>query len=829
MTPRTRKSNTDIDYKVYYSKKVPQQVHFPHKRKTVRRRSTPVPDGADKRQMVSVPEKMKAKNTKIIKDSDTESASEDEDLEEDGGVLLDVEILQEAEQSTTGVAKGKGRKRKSDTMNEYSEENEELVLPTPKRRRKVAAKKPQSRPRPIEADSEDEQDAKSLKVKSADNKSRRLRRQSTLTQLVDGRQASPHSEEPEFKPVKRSGRSTKKGKDKQQRTLTQMIPGRRSFEVVSDEDMTEALSDLETEEQGSADYGDVIAQRLAQQGLHHAEGDVPTFKREDGEEVHASAQSLLALGVQTVEPDLVKNEEESYQPTQYIDAPVTRTGPTRSRKSKQINKEKTVDTKLPVSRKSANSRFGLLSTPEKRRICEIPSSQSPADSPLSVQMSTHKTCRSPLKERSGNAISAPETPSKRKQVAFAEPSKEHHSPPTLRRFQSTVQDSEEEDEDIIEDSSSCAQWITASTKPGTGGIFKLGEAVGVNTQAILERIDQACARVDEDAACQDSDSSEELGVQATTRRDHEASPELGEQQPSLNRTRCRTASVEIKHELLDDSEVLPGNTVNSFSSPGEQAVASREPPNEHVELPTSVVEVHSTPPFSDAYLQDTFPSTPMVIQGESSDEDDAADSMPPSRAKQEPRRPPSSSRRQPSVELHDESVRVPLSPVAQRETQQSHSSKAEQQLQEEWLSYSQYLGTRPLESSSMHVAADAFSYNATPKPPRPAAAPPPPQHSGHGLSQATTVDEVTPKKNRRQRTISANVTPHKIASSQPFISPSKPPPLFIPSSFPSPAKAVMEGWSSPVYGRTQDFRSSQYGASLEDFSIPAPPPPLEDS
>jgi hypothetical protein len=96
------------------------------------------------------------------------------------------------------------------------------------------------------------------------------------------------------------------------------------------------------------------------------------------------------------------------------------------------------------------------------------------------------------------------------------------------------------------------------------------------------------------------------------------------------------------------------------------------------------------------------------------------------------------------------------------------------------------------------------------------------------MSQATTVEEVTPRKNRTQRIISASVTPHRIASSQDFFSPSKPPPLVIPSSFPSPAKARMEDWSSPVFGRTQDtYGLAYHGASLEDFSVP-PPPPVED-
>jgi hypothetical protein len=118
----------------------------------------------------------------------------------------------------------------------------------------------------------------------------------------------------------------------------------------------------------------------------------------------------------------------------------------------------------------------------------------------------------------------------------------------------------------------------------------------------------------------------------------------------------------------------------------------------------------------------------------------------------------------------------------------------------------------------MHVAPDKFSYHATPMPPRPET------QLQNYMSQATTVDEVTPRKNRTQRR-SANATPRKVASSQPLSSPVKPPPLFIPSSFPSPSRARVEEWSSPVGMRTQDMF---VGGSLEDFSIPLPPPVEDD-
>ncbi|CAO2655807.1 Nn.00g046100.m01.CDS01 [Neocucurbitaria sp. VM-36] len=850
MTPRTRPSNTDADFKVYYSKKVPQQVHFPHKQKTVRKRSTPVRDASEKRQMVFLPDKMRAKCAKVVKDSDTESESEDEHMQDDGEVMFDWQAVQEAELNMTGVAKGKGKKRKTGIINVESEEIEELVIPTPKRRRKTVAKKLERRFMPFEADSEVEHDATPPKTKRTGDKSKRLSRQSTLTQLVDERRLSPNKEEPDFKPVKRSltmshrKKSRRKGGDKQQRTLTQMIPGMRELESVSDEDLKEEPSDFETQEKGGEDYGAVVAQRLARQGLHHVEGGVgvnatsmhqvdegkqlPTYKKKGEDEVQVEP----ATAVQSVEHVVIKEEEDSYKPTQYIDAPVTRTGRTpRRRKNKQDQTQKLADTTLPIPPRSSNSRFGLLSTPEKRRIREIPSSQSPADSPLSTQMSSHKTDRSPLKERSGNEIQTLETPSRRKKVVSIEPSKERNSPPILSRLRSTVQDSEEEDEGMIEDEALfCAQRINAHTQAllDTTNRSKYDEAVGSQTQAIVEQIPQACARADD--VCLRGDKDICVGVPTPIQRHFGTSPELDEQPNALQhkhnpltRSSHRTASVAIKQELLDCLEMLSGTTVDPSLLQGKQPAASTEPMNEEVESSTQVDERYLMPPGNEPYLQDTFPSTPMVIQDESSDDDDATGSMSPSRAEQDTLKLPSTNRTQPSTDLHDEPVQVPVSPSTQRETQQSHSSKAEQQLQDEWLSYSQYVNTRPPQSSSMHVGADAFSYNATPMPPRPADASLP-QSSGRDLSQATTVDELTPKKNRRQRSISAKGTPHKAASSQPFISPSKPPPIFIPSSFPSPAKAGSESWSSPVYGRTQDYRSSQFGGSIEDFSIPLPPP-----
>lgn len=247
-----------------------------------------------------------------------------------------------------------------------------------------------------------------------------------------------------------------------------------------------------------------------------------------------------------------------------------------------------------------------------------------------------------------------------------------------------------------------------------------------------------------------------------------------------------------------------------------------EPANTKIELPVPIEKVPSSPPIINTTVEDTCPSTPMAIM-DSSDEEDDLDYTPQNTDILQP----ASALVLQSNNLIEEPIQVPRSPASQHETQQSHSSKAEQQLQKEWFSYSQYVNTNAPQSSSMHVAHDKFSYDATPKLPLPSTQ----YHdSAHPMSQsqATTIDEDTPRRSRIQYIpISANTTPHKIDNPQLSVSPCKLPLLFVPSSFPSPTKVRMEEWSSPVLETTQNLWEGGYGASLEDFSIP-PPPPSDD-
>ncbi|KAH7083334.1 hypothetical protein BKA63DRAFT_502800 [Paraphoma chrysanthemicola] len=868
MSPRTRRNNSNVDYKDYYSKKVPQQAHFPHRRKTVRR---PVGLAEDKRQVKFLPEMMKIKRVDTVGDSE----EEDEDLEEDvedGGASIALGCDKRLEYKSAYPTRTR-RRRCVEDEDEAEGDDEEGTGPTSKRRR-ISGTSKESRPsKRIESILEVE-DKPSRRTKAV--KSRSLRRQSTMTQLVEGRAPPSDTEEPAFKPVKRSPRLSwsgqgKKAKDNKQRTLTQMIPGMRPLEILSDEDIEERLSDDEAHERDSQAYSEAITARLAKYGLMKRRVDDTTElnddtteaclpakneKNEQGELANDTSMVPLAIA-DSAGHDSLDDDEDSYRPTQFIDE--TATMRTRStRRSDDRKRPKSLASKLGrVTQQNRKSKFSLLSSPEKRQVHEIASSQSPPGSPLSTQVTPTKLPRSPLNERSGNVVKVAETPSKRKQVTFLEPKREPTPPRTLRKFRSVIQDSEDEDEDEVfeADDDNAGKDIGAHTQCLIKRLESVASAkdVGTGTQAIHDQIDDACAGNEEHGP--DRDSSEELGELIFSHGRREPSPELGEQ-PSY-----RAAHTAIKQEPGQEEAMNDGPTVGPFTdaeSPISTVIKQEltceeetndsyaiapsietEPPRNPLrnaedvassprnELPLPRTQVPSSPPIVQQPIEDTCPSTPMVIMG-SSDDDDMDDSEPdltPPHGNSGPVSRSSASAPQRPSNHQDESMQPASSPQAQQETQQSHSSKAEQQLQNEWCSYSQYVKDCCPQPSSMHVGHDTFSYNATPMPPRPNQ---PAQPSGFHMSQATTVDEVTPKKNRTQRIISASVTPHRMANSQPFFSPSKPPPLVIPSSFPSPAKSRIGDWSSPIFGRTQDAYGSIYhGGSLEDLSIP-PPPPDED-
>jgi hypothetical protein len=788
--------------------------------------------------MKFLPEKMRIKRSASVESCES-------------GAALDTRSQgEEVEQSIAKAMKTRRTKRPSEAMQADTDDDEDPVRPKLKRRRQATEPTRERCSKHIKVESADEDGTMRHNDRKTADRSRTLRRQSTMTQMVEGRRPMSDAEEPKFKPVKRSprvswGGQTKLTKDQKQRTLTQMIHGLRPTETMSEDDMEETLSGSETPDNDSQAYGDAISARLAREGLLQNKSDgveetadqdqTPrdvrpsidhSFDKDGSVPVHMV--EVPTLVVESIEDASGGDDEDSYQPTQFIDAPTTRTRPVTRRKSGRGDREPQPPiTPSTASRRAGHLRFGLLSTPEKRRVREIPSSQSPTESSLSTQVSPQKAVRSPLQQRSANTILTADTPSRRKQVTFYELAQEQRPPPSLRKFGSVIQDSEDEEEDLIEETTHRQGQIIDGHVQAPDACIDTpigGTTIGAEAELKFDQTDHAREDAHSDAAWLDRDTSEEPGTPNVMQVEYEQSPELGEQPTQLKATHGESAHEPHSSDPVAQQVSLGDVDTATHSLLGEQGSASNEPVSSGEECSTTHEQVPSSPPLIQQHIEDTCPSTPLVIMDDSTDEEEELEPTPPSTVRRLIHPPPAATL-QHSADLDGEPIQVPRSPSAQQETQQSHTSKAEQQLQNEWFSYSQYVGTRLPQSSSMNVAHDKFSYHATPLPPGKFTGP---HQSGHYISQATTVDEVTPRKKRRQHTVSATTTPHKIASSQPFISPSKPPPLFIPSSFPSPAKARMDEWSSPLLGGTQDTYGAHVGGSMEDFSIPLPPPVEDD-
>lgn len=653
---------------------------------------------------------------------------------------------------------------------------------------------------------------------------RTLRRQSTMTQLVEGRKPLLDVAEPEFRPVNRGPRVSWARKargpvgDRQQRTLTQMIPGFGILDVKSDDEVADddnPVSGTEAQEQDSQAYDSAVAHRLAQQGIYSAAGEsgedliVPPTKKEEAQPTtdldegigeHSTRDAHLSPQDATSSKDMTcPGHGESYQPARFIDDTTASINLSRHEARKQRRIVHRV------------SHLRIMSSPEKRRARVIPSSQSPAESPLSTQSSPIKMRRSPLEDCSGNSGAALESPLKQKQARFQHASTDRLPPRSLKRFQGTILDSEDEDDDCIED------LIKADRPPDPNH----SNSIVAQTRAYSIRA-----------------SREDSSNMAVLEPHIEQSPELGE-------LRAPRSQSQRQLRLLDSSpyqnndvtmvEHMPYSNDADHAMPSVEtraihegeSMGSAESINTGTHSSTRAQRPRYPSPTVTMLDQNTFPSTPMVLKEDSSEEDHTQPT--PLQLDHNPLSRPASTSEQASPDRDGAAVPNVCSLSLQHQSQGSPSSKAEQQLQHEWLSYSQYVSVRPATSSSMHVAHDTSS--PTEKPTSSHHVTPLPLTLDYQPSQATTLDEVTqrtPKKMQRDLTKIGASARRRSMSSQPCITPGKPPPLFIPSSFPSPTKARIETWSSPLCGRAQEALGlSQIGANLDEFSIPLPPP-LED-
>ncbi|PSN73677.1 hypothetical protein BS50DRAFT_569176 [Corynespora cassiicola Philippines] len=862
MPASTRTQNKDANFKVYYSKKPPKQQHFPHRRKVVRHKDAE--PSTEKKQLQFLPEKMRKSG--IVQDS------EDEDIDaglEDGGVEITPEPESEEPKPTKSAGRKprtRGKKRDSDVIQGPPESEGEVSAFSPKRRRKTPAVKRAGRSKKIAAPSSDDERASEPEEPEPDTESkRRRRRQSTMTQLVDGRRPLPDVKSPRFKRVRSgprtswSGKTKDETKDAKQRTLTQMIPGITPLGIVSDDDLEEEWAELEAQEnEDSQEWNKGLTRRLAEQGLYQPadthdrdEEEAPTSGQEGPSDADVDG-AATPMPIPTIEVDADADDEKDagdvYQPTQFIDAPILK----QRHSSRRVSGKGIQGQKHPASNTAASkerkTRFDLLATPEKRRIREIPSSQSPPESPLLTQVSPLKAARVALKLQSGNSVKVPDTPSKKKQVTFQEPQKE--SAPRKRRFDDVIRDSEDEDEDIIEDVPvDRGREADREMRALAGNIdtTNISKSIGEETQSMSEEIDRECdVPEDQEVYRYQREISEELGqpLHHDEETDAEHDTNLKQEPGSAEHSATyRSVHPGIKQEAsqmnMSDLPSQPGASYEQLSMGDGQ---DERNPFEDSAFGNAHNRLRSSPPIINmrAKHDGTTPEK-AVVKEESSDSEQEEAAPTPSHSPHHPC-PESISKPPPATMDLDESIQVPRSP--QHETQESHSSRAEQQLQAEWNTYSQCHKGHALPTSSMRVIQDAFSYQNTPYPPRP---PLPPHHSGP-LSQATTVDpsqaspkttpHTTPRKarSRSQPIPSAHTTPHKsptVSEIFPFDSAQRPPPLFIPSSFPSPEKGGMGEWSSPMMDRRASgwgFGASQFdvGASVEDFSIPAPPPAFED-
>lgn len=189
MTPRTRQSNKDQDYKVYYSKKIPQQIYFPHRRKTVRRPDPVAKDGPRGEQTTLLQEKTKLRRVTTICDSEEEDEEDLEDVE----TVIKSEVNDDEDIEPESRAQARGKKRKSNALEKDNDDRS--ANPTPKRTRRAAEPNSNRRARHVKIESEDDIITPPPSRRKT-NSSHSLRRQSTMTQLVEGRRPASDTEEP---------------------------------------------------------------------------------------------------------------------------------------------------------------------------------------------------------------------------------------------------------------------------------------------------------------------------------------------------------------------------------------------------------------------------------------------------------------------------------------------------------------------------------------------------------------------------------------------------------------------------------------------------------
>ena len=276
------------------------------------------------------------------------------------------------------------------------------------------------------------------------------KRQQTLTQMIHGVRPTPGYEDNWKIPALKRRSGNMKTEEKRQRTLTQMTHGLMPIRMVSD--------DEDEDDNDDNGYALAIDQHLAGHGIYK-----PSHERSPPKSpVHQHPGILKHL-----HEWMTNQETQAYH----------------------LSSNHVTSLRRPTKAKTENPK-----TPPRRRLLEVPSSQSPPESPLSTQKSTERHSRYPLEERSSNPRGLLESPSKGRIAATSNSAirklvpqtnkvvkEERFSPTPLDRiFQSTIQDSDEEEELGSDDED-------ADTN---------NHAIGDEAQAVTNQIDLACTNTD---------------------------------------------------------------------------------------------------------------------------------------------------------------------------------------------------------------------------------------------------------------------------------------------------------------------------------------------
>lgn len=277
------------------------------------------------------------------------------------------------------------------------------------------------------------------------------KRQQTLTQMIHGVRPTPgYEDNRKILALKRKRGNMKTG-EKRQQTLTQMTHGLMLIPMASDNE--------DEDDNDDNGYTLAIEQHLAGHGIHK-----PSHERSPPKSpVHQHLGTLKRL-----HEWMTNQETQAHHHSNHV-----------------------ASLHRPTKVKTENPK-----TPPRRRLLEIPSSQSPPESPLSTQKSTERHSRYPLEERSSNPQDLLESPSKGRIAATSNQAirklvpqtnkvvkgeRTGFSPTPLHRiFQSTIQDSDEEEELGSDDEDTDTNSHT----------------IGDETQAVTNQIDPACTNTD---------------------------------------------------------------------------------------------------------------------------------------------------------------------------------------------------------------------------------------------------------------------------------------------------------------------------------------------